>query len=259
LTTPAAVVCIGLDLAWKATHPTGGAALVDGELAAWTASLGDNDAVVAWVGQWVQADTGLMIAVDAPLRVPNMTGARRCDVELSRAWGRYRAGAHPANRARLAEQGVIRGEELVAQLAAAFGVVEQAPPVPGPGRRLVCEVYPHPAHVSLFGLAERLRYKAKTGWGYATRWAGFAAYQAHLAALVKADPPLRGADALLSQSVVGLRGKALKAQEDALDALTCAYVAAYLWRHGPQGAHVYGTVAEGHIVVPRVPAVDVGV
>lgn len=253
LVTSRSVVCIGLDLAWKATNPTGAAALVDGELAAWTATLGDNDAVVGWVGQWVQAGAGLVIGVDAPLRVPNVTGARRCDVELSRAWGKYRAGAHPANRARLAEQGVIRGEDLVAQLAAAYGVVEEAPPQPGPGRRVVCEVYPHPAHVSLFGLAERLRYKAKAGWDYATRWAGFAAYQAHLAALAEADPPLRGADALLGQTAEGLRGKSLKALEDALDALTCAYVAAYLWRHGPRGAHVYGSVAEGHIVTPRVP------
>ena len=41
--------------------------------------------------------------------------------------------------------------------------------------------------------------------------------------------------------------------EDELDAVTCAMIAWYLWRHGPAGSIVYGTVADGHIIVPRCP------
>ena len=41
--------------------------------------------------------------------------------------------------------------------------------------------------------------------------------------------------------------------EDKLDAVTCAYVAAYLWHHGPARTRVYGDVAGGHILVPLTP------
>jgi predicted RNase H-like nuclease len=50
-----------------------------------------------------------------------------------------------------------------------------------------------------------------------------------------------------------VKGSQLKALEDRLDAVTCAYVASYLWRHGEAGAWLYGTVADGHIIVPRYP------
>ena len=53
--------------------------------------------------------------------------------------------------------------------------------------------------------------------------------------------------------IPGVIGKSLKAIEDAFDAVTCAYIASYLWRHGPAGTRVYGSVTEGHILVPRVP------
>lgn len=242
---------VGIDLAWSRRNPSGGAILEGNRLVAWRADLQGDDEIVDFVGSRL-ADGGAVVAVDAPLAVPNLTGARRCDRELSAAWGRYRAGAHPANRSRLAATGDVRGETLAARLAAVYGFVQAAPVQAAAGARLLCEVYPHPAHVSLFGLAERLRYKAKLGWDYPARWAAFAAYQRHLAALAQADPPLLGAEELTQVAVTGLRGRGLKAMEDALDALTCAYVAAYAWRHGPAGQWVYGDVATGHIIVPRV-------
>ncbi len=44
-----APVCVGLDLAWGARNPTGGALLRDGEIVALTGQLGDNDAILAWL------------------------------------------------------------------------------------------------------------------------------------------------------------------------------------------------------------------
>ena len=38
--------------------------------------------------------------------------------------------------------------------------------------------------------------------------------------------------------------------EDALDAVTCAYIGWYAWWHGPSRQQLYGSVAEGHILVP---------
>lgn len=244
-------VFIGIDLAWSRRNPSGGAVIVDGRLVDWRGNLGDDGELIAYVGQWVGPSDAAVVAVDAPLRVPNLSGARACDRAVTAAWGRYHAGAHPANRGLLARDGDVRGETLVRLLADALGFGESAPIVAGSGVRAVCEVYPHVAHVSLFGLAERFRYKAKPGWDHATRWTAFAQYQAALAGLATADPPLRASEALTALDVVGRRGRALKRVEDGLDALTCAYVAAYAWRHGPPGQIVYGDVASGHILAPR--------
>jgi predicted RNase H-like nuclease len=248
---PTQDVFIGLDLAWSRRNPSGGAVIAGNQVVDWRADLTDDASIIAYVGQWLTTGGAAVVAVDAPLRVPNQEGARACDRALSADWSRFRAGAHPANRDRLATDGDIRGETLVAHLSAAYGFHEQAPLSAVAGARVVCEVYPHPAHVSLFGLQERLRYKAKAGWGIEARWAAFSEYQGHLASLGYAEPPLLGAESLTGHPVTGLRGRALKQLEDALDALTCAYVASYAWRHGPAAQIVYGSVGEGHILVPR--------
>lgn len=250
-----APVFIGIDLAWSTRNPSGGAVMVGDRMVAVTGELGDDDAILAFVAAHLPPDAPAVIAVDAPLRVPNAHGARPCDRALSNEWGRFDAGALPANRRLLARDGSVRGERLVAALAARLHVCEAAP-IPQRSRgRFVCEVYPHPAHVSLFDLPRTLKYKARRGRDYTQRWAALADYQRCLACLKEMDPPLRAVPAgLLTADVTRLRGKAFKRLEDALDAATCAYVAAYLWRHGPARTRVYGDLARGHILVPVTPA-----
>lgn len=250
------VLFAGIDLAWSRKYPSGVVLLDGNTLVDWRADLVGDREILDFIAHWTTPGSAVVVAVDAPLCVPNVQGARECDRALSAAWGRYRAGAHPANRTRLAFDGDVRGETLVAMLVEEAGFELLAPVVPRPGARVVCEVYPHPAHVSLFGLEERLKYKAKPGWGLEARWTAFGAYQRHLAGLAQADPALLGAAELLATEVTGLRGRQLKAWEDTLDALTCAYVAAYSWRHGPAGQIVYGDGAGGHILVPRRPVMD---
>ncbi len=217
--------------------------------------LGGDEEIVEWVGAQLTPGCSAVVAVDAPLRVRNESGGRACEFELGRDWRRYHAGPYYANRKNLATDGSVRGELLVAALQDQYGFVEAAPIVAQPGGRFVCEVFPHPAHVSLFGLDRILKYKVKRTRNYEAYWAEYARYQALLAGLCEADPPLRGAEAILNRPATGLRGRRLKELEDTLDAITCAYIAAYLWRHGPGGACVYGTVEDGHIVVPRLPPV----
>lgn len=249
---------IGIDLAWGARNPSGGAILRHQELVAATGALTDDDAILAFIARHLQPEEGAVVAIDAPLRVPNLTGARRCDQALSAEWRAYEAGALPANRRLLAVNGVVRGEALVARLAATAGFQETAPiPYQTPGR-FVAEVFPHPAHVALFGLTKTLKYKARPNRTLAERQAAFRHYQAALAALHTADPPLHGTAELLQVNVTALTGRRLKGYEDTLDALTCAYVAAYLWHHGPGQGRVYGDVATGHILTPLPPATMVG-
>lgn len=241
---------VGLDLAWSTANRTGGAVIQEGALRAWSGALTDDASIEAFIAAHVPENAPLVVAVDAPLRVPNVQGRRRADHEVSVAWGRFQAGAYPANRTLLAYGGVIRGEMLAARLARRFGCVETAPiPQHGAGRYL-CEVFPHPAHVALFDLPRTLKYKRKPGRTPASVAAEFARYQQALATLADADPPLTGQKSLVSIDASSLRGRALQELEETLDAVTCAYVAWYAWHHGPARQHVYGSIAEGHILVP---------
>lgn len=250
------MIFIGLDLAWSPRNRTGGAVLRDHELIACTGDLTSNEAIFAFVAPYLLRDEAAIIAVDAPLRVPNETGARACDQALSAEWRRFEAGALPANRRLLAFAGEVRGEALVARFAQEFGFCECAPLPQDTKGRYICEIFPHPAHVSFFGLHKTLKYKGRPGRTHDQRLAEFVRYQQLLGTLQQATPPLRGIAEVLSVNLQAMRGRTLKAYEDTLDAITCAYTAAYLWHHGPTFTRVYGTIAEGHILTPLPPNVD---
>lgn len=241
-------VFIGIDLAWKASNPSGGAVIRDGRLHVSTGNLGSNSEIIAFISEHLPQKGGAVVAVDAPLRVPNQTGSRPCDTALSADWRRFHAGALPANRARLAEDGVVRGEALVAALVRELRFAEAATIPRRSQARLVCEVFPHPAHISLFGLERILKYKRGT---VDERRGEMARYQQLLRGLRKASPPLKGTKKLLTGvEVADLRGRGLKEYEDTLDAITCAYVASYLWEYGPKAAVTYGSLSVGSILVP---------
>ena len=243
---------IGIDLAWSDRNPSGVAVIRNGRLVACSGGLGKMSEIVEFIGIHLSRRSGSVVAVDAPLRVPNETGIRQCDRALSADWQRYQAGAYPANRRLLERDGVVRGEALTAALSERFKFYESDVIPRRTMGRLVCEVYPHPALVSLFGLERTLKYKRGRGRSFEERWSEFVRYRKLLRKLRKADPPLRRTRRILkSTEVYGLRGSALQAYEDALDAITCAYIASYLWRHGPRAATRYGSLEEGHILVPH--------
>lgn len=250
---------LGLDLAWGKTNSSGGVVLKAqaGEPATVQdvqEALGDDESILAWVDTWDAAAGrgGLLLGVDAPLLVPNETGKRPCEAEVGRRFAKFQAGAHPANRTLF--RGYVRGEDLVRRLDER-GIVHHPhldAPQDGALRR-VMEVFPHPAHVLLFGLAKTLKYKAKTGRTLQSRWAAFAEYGSLLRGLQAHPPPLRLPADWPPTDVTGVTGGALKRLEDGLDALTCAYVVYYYWWHGPRGGEVIGDMTHGYIVVPRVP------
>lgn len=247
------MIFIGLDLAWSPRNRTGAAILQENMLLAYTGQLGSNEEILAFVAPYLQADTPAVIGIDAPLRVPNLTGSRSCDQALSAEWRRFEAGALPANRQLLAFDGEVRGETLVALFAHRYGFIECAPMPEQQAGRYICEIFPHPAHVRFFGLPKTLKYKARPGRTHEARLIEFTRYQQLLGTLQQATPPLCGLDELLAVNLHTLTSRALKAYEDTLDAITCAYTVAYLWHHGPAFTRVYGSVAEGHIMTPLPP------
>ncbi len=113
------------------------------------------------------------------------------------------------------------------------------------------EVFPHPAHIVLFGLTRTLKYKAKPGRDYGSRWAAMNEYVRLLRGLADFNPPLDLPPDWPPADVSGIVGGALKRLEDGLDALTCAYIVLWYWRWGAAGAEVLGDLTEGYVVVPR--------
>jgi predicted RNase H-like nuclease len=242
---------IGVDLAWSPRNPTGAAALrgdAGGAELIDHALLGDDRSIVDYVARHA-GEGPAIVAVDAPLWVPNQDGRRPGETELGRAFGRYQAGAHPANRRLLAFDGVVRGEALVAALAQC-GFTHAPEVVAGAPTRQVIEVFPHPAMVALFGLHRTLKYKAKPGRTADLRLGEWRRYQRHLDALAQDDPPLRGQAALTARDVAALRGRRLKDYEDQVDALMCAYIGLYAFRWGMSRCQVFGTFEGGYIFTP---------
>jgi predicted RNase H-like nuclease len=85
------------------------------------------------------------------------------------------------------------------------------------------------------------------------RHAEYRRYADFLLALHLADPPLLlpedgGLD--VARDTTSLRPAALKRHEDALDALTCAYIALYFHRWQTEKCAILGDLETGFIVTP---------
>ncbi len=235
---------LGLDLAWSDRNPSGLAALDDGgRLIDVRADLRDDAAILAWV----RAHLGScgVIGIDMPTIVRNPTGMRSCERELAAVFRSAHAGPHPANLRRFPDGG--RARRLIDRLSGA-GVVEALDVRARDQRTVALEIFPHPAHVRLFALERIFGYKKKTR-PWPAVLAEWARYRAALATLATADPPLM-LDATTVPLAVTARG--YKYWDDTLDAITCAYVAAFIWRWGLKAPHarVFGNLDDGYIVVP---------
>jgi predicted RNase H-like nuclease len=119
------------------------------------------------------------------------------------------------------------------------------------GVHVMLEVYPHAALLELFRLPRIIKYKK----GNVTRKRhGQQDLQHRIKELSLFSPPLETTPTLsnhLSIDTNSLRGAALKANEDLLDAIVCAYVAYYYWFWGSGGTYLFGDVEPGYIIVPK--------
>ena len=251
---------LGLDLAWGPKNTSGGCVVACGaspgsraSVLEKTETLGDDDAIMKWVGRWSDAEEasdGLLLGIDAPLLVPNLTGKRPCETEIGKRFAKFQAGAHPANRTIFGDD--VRGERLVKRLVEIGIGHDPYLTVPRQTQtRQAMEVFPHPAHIVLFGLTKTLKYKPKPKRTYETRWAAMNEYCRLLRSLAGFDPPLDLPDGWPPADVSHLIGSKLKRLEDGLDALSCAYIVLWYWHHGPAGAEVIGDMTGGYVVVPQ--------
>jgi predicted RNase H-like nuclease len=235
---------LGVDLGWQ-SGPTGLCCLSlehgSLRLAALDRLQGVDD-ILAWISHWADGAPNAVVAVDAPTLIPNETGMRLPDRLAHRYFGRYDAGCYPANRGRpFAEKLIAFGLALES-----LGFCHQPDTAAQPQGRFQLEVFPHPATVHLFGLNRILKYKKGTLAQRRPELEKLRQYQ--LAVLPALEPSLALTDSELPE--IPFTGKAMKAVEDQLDSLTCAYAAAHWWYWGRERNWVLGDVVEGYIVVP---------
>ncbi|MGN6575922.1 MAG: DUF429 domain-containing protein [Nocardioides sp.] len=239
---------VGLDLAWGENKPTG-LAVLDDEGALVRVSAHDTDASILEALE-PYAEGECLVAIDAPLVVPNATGNRPCEAALNRDFARFDAGAHPSNTGKPELAGEPRG----ARVARLLGL--DIDPASTRGRRAV-EVYPHPATVALFRLGRTLKYKNKPGRTLARMRAELLRLVELLEGLEHAEVPLRLRQhapwrALVASIGASERKSQLRRAEDQVDAVVCAYVAQFAVRR-PDRTTTYGDLATGYIVTPTLP------
>lgn len=238
---------IGLDLAWTKTRETGYCYLEGGTAADLRCSrIGAEVKAAADLANEIAAIKGpVTVAIDAPMLYSEK---RKVDHDISRRFGKYKAGAHSAHYA--VKNGWKAGIELGQALRKRGFAIDPEDWQTKRHERVAIEVYPHTIHVQLFGLSERLRYKRGR---VAERRRAMGEYHEHLHRLIgsKAEGLRRSRNIsdLLSQDLPNTKGQALKRHDDTLDGLTCALAAWLVW-HKPDQWETIGDES-GYIVVPR--------
>ncbi|MBD2562060.1 MULTISPECIES: DUF429 domain-containing protein [Nostoc] len=239
---------IGIDFGWK-SQPSGLCCLewIDGQLQ--LLDLDRKEAIadiLTWIDQSVQPDEPAIIAVDAPTLIPNASGSRLPDKLSHKYFGKYHAGCYPANQnLPFAERTLNFGLELESRGFAHAPTIE-----PQKLSRYQIEVFPHPAIVNLFNLERILKYKKGR---ISERRLELIKLQNYLLDILPYfSPPLRSLR-LCGSFIpeIPTTGAALKATEDKLDSLICAYVAAYWWYWGEQRNLVLGDRTTGYIIIPQ--------
>jgi len=234
-----AVLIVGLDLAWGERNPDGVCLL---EATASHAKVRASElpahdvGLLEWFDREVPCDADAIVMVDAPIVCPNLTGARPVDREMHRVFGRYHAGCHSANLTKCPRP-VRVAARLVERSFAIGWNLETA-------RRLVAEVYPHPAMVRFFGLDRILKYKRSP---VANKRLEFRRYQRLLGECISARFPQLERGELVSEL---LHSEWSKAVEDRLDAFFCALIGYHHWLYHGQRSEVFGDKATGFILVP---------
>ncbi|MEO5664198.1 MAG: DUF429 domain-containing protein [Nocardioides sp.] len=235
---------LGVDLAWSQRARTG-VAVVDesGSLVSSHAAVTDGD-IDEWISQ--HAPDARVIAVDAPLIVPNPTGQRVCENLIGKAFGRYNASAHVSNQSKpyfRPPRGFTLAERHGWQIDPDYDGVHP-----------VClEVYPHPAMVGLWCLESTIPYKAKSGRTVDARRRSFGELLDHLERATPLQLESNARWATIRSSVVAAtRQVDLERVEDEIDAIFCAHLA-WLWSHDREALQVYGSLADGYIVAPPPP------
>ena len=232
---------LGIDLGWRG-QPSGLAALE------WTGAhlellalerRSDANSILEWIDRYA-GEGASMVAVDAPLVIPNLSGMRPADREAHIRFGRFHAGAYPANLGQPYAARTIEFSRALDLRGFMHGVNIE----PRSEGRYQIEVHPHAASVHLFDLERILKYKKG-------RFGDRAPELERLRHFIQSElPKLTPALREIALPAVPDRASGLKAIEDQLDAVLCAYIGAHWWYWGLEQNLVLGNRTDGYIIVP---------
>ncbi len=185
-----------------------------------TGSRPDAEKLLGAARQFCGTDISV-IAVDMPMANTPIVRSRVSDRAVTSAYASRWCSTHQPNADRpgaisdiLREQFGTLGFPLLTALPAVKGLIE---------------VYPHPALVELSGSAKRLPYKAGNTGKYwpdqppFERRVRLIAVWRQIAALLETE--ITGVEAVLPVVEASFSGLMLKAFEDTLDAIVCAWIA----------------------------------
>ena len=237
----------GIDLAWRGQRNTSAVSIgrLDG---------GARVVVVQNVYPAIQGNADLVkkvqehrpvdgVSIDAPLIITNPLGQRPCERQLSAEYGARHASCHASNLRLYPEASSV----VLSELMSGLGFVHLG----AAGSKFQIECYPHPAIIEIFDLKKRLPYKK----GKVTEKKEGQIKLSKLIRDLERSPVLKlrlmGEARGYSEEdrIRALSGRALKENEDALDSIICAYIAA-LYQVGVQHK-IYGDLERGYIYVPQ--------
>ena len=195
--------------------------------------------------RWITRNRGrgsATLAVNAPIIVDNLSGSRPCDRALLEHFSRYRIDEY-ANNSVSASHPRTMGRALMRM---GFD-----PNPASEGDRIV-ETHTQAAQVLLLGVDRPIRMKSGPIGGrkeavdrlrelLEERLIEGGTPRLHL------SPEL---DQLMDAHLPDLNGTRLGELEERLEALVCAYVAAYLGQVGPDGCAFLGDMDTGYILLP---------
>jgi predicted RNase H-like nuclease len=203
--------------------------------------------VLQWMEEWVEKQSAgqpAWIGLDAPVLIPNASSSRPADILAHRLFSRQKAGCYPVNSSLPFAPRVL---EFVAALRQRGFATTPPKTFAAPSRQLF-EVYPHAASIRLFNLPQILPYKKGP---LAQRRQALAEFRSLLATGLAQRTPSFTCKALPE---IPQQGRELKAVEDQLDALLCAYAAAhfYYWGHARNNVlgDIHSDAESGFIVFP---------
>ncbi len=204
-------------------------------------SLRTHEDMLRWITRQ-RGRQGAVLAVNAPMIVENTGGSRPCDRLLQEHFQRFRVDEYTNNIVSSSHPRTI-GKGLVRM---GFDLDPTAE------SDCLVETHTQAAQVMLFGVDRPVRLKA--GPIGARKEAVARLRDLIGSALMNAEPRLLAGpelERLMTAHLPDLNGTRLGEVEERLEALLCAYVAAWLGIHGLEASAVLGDMNTGYILLPN--------
>ncbi len=234
---------LGLDLGWTPRDSSGGVvleAVEDGVRLVSADSLRAHEDVLRWVVR-NRGRSGCILVVNAPIIVTNMSGPRPCDRLVQEHFSRFKIDEVANNIVSASHPRTMAG-----------GLMRMGfdPDPNAEGDRIV-ETHSQSAQIMLFGLDRPIR--TKTGPIGSRKEAVARLRELIEEFFMDGDPPLEVSpelDQILTAHLPDLNGTRVGELEEKIEALTCAYTAAWLGIRGPNACAFLGDLQRGYVLLP---------